>query len=345
MADTTSAAPQATPSTAPSTAEKIRNPVLDGLKYAAAGGIVLHHVAAYSRNSGSLLGKFLVAVPVAALFLFFAISGYFHGEVGNRGFKWLGRRVLRLGAPYAIWSVFYLAWRNLPALKGGPIFAPKVWEVVFFAGAHGILWSLAMLIYCAVVIELFVRNATQRRIALGISIAATLAIYWFARNDIIGASALQNFLYAPRWFVAYLGGMEIRAAGPRKTPAWFYTVTVVASMLIVGVFRLENPWFPTPVILTVETALWVAGALLILQGAVSGNRWFGVERLAWGKDYLVGIYVSHVLWLEILAETVPPNHAMLGAPWIIATWAFCMLMSTLTVAALRSNRITRWAVS
>lgn len=329
----------------PSPAEKVRNPVLDGLKYAAAAGIVLHHVSAYARNIGSVLGSFLVAFPVAALFLFFAISGYFHGETGTRGWKWLGRRVLRLAVPYTIWSVFYLAWRNLPTLKGGPIFAPRLWETVFFAGAHGILWSLAMLIYCAVIIELFVHNATQRRIALGVAVLATLAIFWFAPNDIIGASPLANFIYGPRWVVAYLGGMEIRALGPRKTPAWFYTVTVLASMLLVGIFRLENPLFSTPVILTVETTLWTVGALLILQGAVSGNRWFGVDRLAWGKDYLVGVYISHVLWLEIIAETVPPNHMMLGAPWIIAAWAFCMLMATLTVAALRSNRITRWAVA
>lgn len=338
MAETTGAgSPEVPPP-----AEKTRNPVLDGLKYAAAAGIVLHHVSA---RAGGLLGSFLVAFPVAALFLFFAISGYLHGDVGVRGPKWLGRRVLRLAVPYVVWSVFYLAWRNLPILYGARAFAPPAWEVVFFAGAHGILWSLAMLVYCAVVIELFVHNAAQRRIALGVAVLATLAIYWFGPNGAIAASPMANFFYAPRWFIAYLGGMEIRAIGAKKTPTWFYTSAVAASMLIVGLFRLENSLFSPSLVLTVETALWVTGALLILYGAVSGNRWFGVERLAWGKDYLVGVYVSHVLWLEIIAAAVPPTQSMLGAPWIIAAWAFCMLMSTLTVAALRSNRITRWAVA
>lgn len=339
MAETTSAQLDT-----PSPAEKIRNPVLDGLKYAAAGAIVLHHTAAYARSYGSVLGAFLVAVPVAALFFFFAVSGYFHGELGNRGWKWLRQRVVRLGVPYIVWSAFYMLWRNRHMIHGAPPSLPKTWELIFFAGAHGILWSLAMLLYCAIVIELFVHTATQRRIALAIAVVGTLAVYWLVSPDVIATSSIQNFLLGPRWFIAYLGGMEIRAIGPRKTPGWFYEATVIASMLVVGVFRLENPLFSSPVIMTVETALWVVGALLILQGATSGTKWFGVSRLAWGRDYLVGIYVSHVLFLEIIASSVPPTLKLYGAPWIIAAWAFCMLMSTVTVAILRSNRVTRWAV-
>ncbi len=321
-----------------------RNATLDGLKYVAAGGIVLHHTAAYSRAAGSTLGAFLVAVPVAALFFFFAVSGYFHGEVGGRGWPWLGKRILRLGAPYVIWSVFYLLWAQRHVLKGGAPFIPPAWTVAFFAGAHGILWSLPMLVYCAVVIEVFVRTATQRRIAFGIAVAAALAIYWFANNDLIGANPLQNFVYAPRWFIAYLGGMEIRALGPRRTPAWVYQGLAAASMLAVGLFRLQSARFSASMVLTVETTLWVLGAFLILQGAVSGAKWFGAEKLAWGRDYLIGIYVSHVLWLEIYAGAVHANNTLWGAPWIAGTWAFCMAASTLTVALLKSNRFTRPSV-
>lgn len=321
-----------------------RNQTLDGLKYVAAGGIVLHHTAAYARNAGSTLGAFLVAFPVAALFFFFAVSGYFHGETGTRGGAWLWRRVVRLGGPYVIWSVFYFLWFQRHMLRGGAPFVPKIWAVVFLAGAHGILWSLAMLVYCAVLVELLVKTATLRRVALGVAIAATLAMYWFGPNDVFGASPYANFIYAPRWIVAYLAGMEVRALGPRKTPWWVYEAAAVASLFAVGYFRLQSARFSAATVLTVETTLWTLGALLVLQGAISGTKWFGAEKLGWGRDYLIGIYVSHVLWLEIYVAAVPPTKALWGAPWIAGTWAFCMIASTVTVALLKSNRFTRPAV-
>jgi peptidoglycan/LPS O-acetylase OafA/YrhL len=314
-----------------------RNATLDGLKYVAATGIVLHHVAAVS---GSGLGRFLTASPLWALFFFFAASGYFHGPLGDRGPAWLRRRFVRLVVPYAAWSAVYLVWGQRHLLEGGEAFVPGVIDVVFFAGAHGILWSLPMLLACAVLAELLVRTKTQRRIAIAVCVAATLALYWLAPPGAIAGNSLQNFILAPRWILAYVGGMAIRDGAAEKVPARLMAVLAPLTMLAAGGVGLITDRLDPALAASAETGLWVAGALLVLGGAASGVTWFGAGRLAWGREYLLGVYVSHVLWFAIFAKVVPPG-TLPDALWIAVAWTVSLLASTLTVAVLRSNRLTR----
>jgi branched-subunit amino acid ABC-type transport system permease component len=73
-------------------------------------------------------------------------------------------------------------------------------------------------------------------------------------------------------------------------------------------------------------------------------RWLGVERFAWGGDYLLGIYLAHHLWLEVLVRFVP-SHSMPAALWMPLAWAICFGMAVLTTRLLLSSRYTRRAVS
>ncbi len=273
-----------------------------------------------------------------ALFFFFAVSGYLHGAVGGRGAAWRWRRFTRLAVPYALWSVVYLAVGQRALLHGGALYLPKPLMVIFFAGAHGILWFLPMLLACALLTDILVRSARSRMIAILVCIVAIVALYVVGTTSI--PTSMLNFALAPRYLLAYLGGMEVRARAPL---AWRRSVVMgiaIVSIVAVGVLRVTGGGFPVPVSATLETALWIIGALTVLLGAASGMHWFGAARLAWGREYFLGIYVTHVLWLGAFFTVVPPDRWP-PAIWILACWAFCFTGAPLTTFALRSFRLTR----
>lgn len=313
-----------------------RNATLDGLKYAAAATIILHHVAAH--QSGSSIGAFLVASAATALFFFFAVSGYLHGEVGGRGGAWRKQRFVRLAVPYALWSVVYLAVGERALVHGGPAYLPNPIKVVFFAGAHGILWFLPMLLACALVTDVLIRGARSRRIAIGLCIVATVVLYSVGTN---WASAdMLNFVLAPRWFLVYLGGMEIRSWTCRAAPSGIIVLLAAGCAVAVGILRVAGGSLPTPVSATLETTLWVVGALAFLWGASWGMGWLGAASLAWGRDYFLGIYVTHVLWLGAFFTLIPPD-ALPPAIWIVLGWVFCFTGASLSTYALKSFRLTK----
>ncbi|MDO8848033.1 MAG: acyltransferase [Coriobacteriia bacterium] len=325
---------------APAPAGKPRNATIDGLKYLAAAGIVLHHVAA---NPGGRIATFLMVAPLWSLFFFFAVSGYFHGETGGRGGRWLLRRITRLGVPYALWSLILVAWSQREVLQGAPFALPEITNVVFLAGAHGILWSLPMLIYFAIAVEILARNALMRRLLLGLCIALTVALYWSPLWETVATHPLANFLLAPRWLVAYLAGMEVRASRLRPAPRSLLWLAP-AAMVAVGLLRLGSSLLDPRVHTTLETTLWIGTALAILWGARNGLAWFGVDRLAWGRDYLIGVYVTHILWLQFFFAIVP-SWKVTSIVWVPLMWAAVLGAATLTVWLLRSNRVTRVMVA
>ena len=313
-----------------------RNATLDGLKYVAAVTIVLHHVAAH--ESASAIGAFLVAAAATALFFFFAASGYLHGEVGGRGKAWLWRRFKRLAIPYALWSVVYLVVGQRALIGGGEPFLPHPLLVVFFAGAHGILWFLPMLLACAVLTDLLVRGSRSRRILIVVCVAATVLVYFIGTSDV--PAGLVNFALAPRWLLVYLGGMEIRAHAQRGSLATPAAVVGVAAVASVGVARVVDGASVSATAWSVETLLWVVGSLAILLATIDGTRWWGVARLEWGRDYFLGIYVTHVLWLGAFFTVIPADTWPPGL-WILVGWVFCVAGASLTTFVLKSFRLTR----
>lgn len=325
---------------APSTTSSTkRNDTLDGLKYVAAAMIVLHHVA--GAQLGSIAGRFIYYSAVTSLFFFFAVSGYLHGAVGSRGGAWRLKRLYRIGVPYAFWSVVYLAWgqRDL-LLNGGPPFLPNLGLVFFFAGAHGILWFLPVLLACALLSDVFVIGARSRRIGIALCVVVTLALYWSGAAEAIPA-AWQNFVLASRYLLVYLGGMEIRAMGPlpslsRGLLGTLAGVTIIAVGIIGGV----SSRLPVPLALTLETTLWSVCVISVLLGAASGMRWFGSAHLAWGREYLIGVYLSHVIWLATFVTLVPPA-SMRPVLWIPLAWVFCFAGASATTWVLLSIPLSR----
>jgi len=189
-----------------------------------------------------------------------------------------------------------------------------------------------------------VRGARSRRVAIVLCAAVTLVLLWSGIAAAVTDVTWRNFALASLWLLTYLGGMEVRAAArlPRPTTglAWLTAVPIVGA----GFLAVEAARFAPPLATTLLYALLTAGALLLVLGAASGLHWFGVARLAWGRDYLIGIYLSHVIWLSTLAKLVPPS-ALVPAVWIPLVWALSFAGACLTTWALLSFRITRAAVT
>ncbi|HET6351092.1 MAG TPA: acyltransferase [Coriobacteriia bacterium] len=323
-------------------APKKRNLALDGLKYFAACSIVLHHVAA---RTGTPLGNFLVSAMVWALVFFFAVAGYLHGATGTRGAAWLKKRFVRLAIPYAFFSLVYLFIQQPAALARGNLVLPNIYRLVFFSGAHGIMWTLPVLFYCAVAAEVGARTPLWRRILLVVCVVLLCALDWSPRLQALTTTfGIQNFWYAPRWFAAYLAGMEFRAAGRMKRPPVPIQLLVPLSILGAGALRIYGAVLPPWLATSASTLMWATTVGVLLWGAAAEFSWWGADKLAWGGNFLIGIYLTHVIWLDLFQSKVPLT-AMPDAAWIASAWLFCFVMATAATIALRSNRFTRMLVA
>lgn len=311
------------------------NATLDGMKYVAAVTIVLHHVAAH--DSASAVGAFFVASAATALFFFFAVSGHLHGEVGGRGKAWLRRRFKRLAIPYALWSAVYLIVGQRTLAGGGEPFLPNPLLVIFFAGAHGILWFLPMLLACAVLTDLLVRGSRSRRIGIILCVVATIVVYLIGTSGV--SAGMVNFVLAPRWLLVYLAGMEIRALAPRGSLAMPAAAVGIGAMVAVGVARVVDGASLSAAASSAETLLWVAGSLAILLATVDGAQWWGVARLEWAETTSWGstsrMSSGWAFFTVIPADSWPPGL------WILVCWLFCVAGASLTTFVLKSFRLTR----
>jgi fucose 4-O-acetylase-like acetyltransferase len=328
-------APVATAASIPGLAHEMpsRNAALDGLKYVAAASIVLHHTAAMA---GGRVGGFLTSAAVWGLFFFVLVSGYLHGALGTRGAAWLRKRFVRLAIPYAVWSLVYVVALQRASLDWVPPYWSKAIILILFSGASGLLWTLPMLFYCAVGAELLVHNSGVRRAFIGIGFVLMFVLYWTVPLSTVYASPLYHFIFAPRWFAVYLLGMEIRALGTSARPAPWVLVAALGSLLAAGAvgFAANAAW-ANPIVVSVATPLWLAPGVILLWAVASGVGVPGAERFAWGRDDLLGIYVSHLLWLLLFAWLVPPASLPVFV-WIPAAWASVLAAATATTALIKA---------
>jgi hypothetical protein len=321
-------------------ARPARNLSLDGLKYVCTALIVLHHVSAIV--SGGRLGAFLENAAVTALYAFFAVSGYLHGDVGGRGWAWRWGRFKRLVVPYAFWSCIYLVYDELPGVRAVQAmqFHPNWLGVIFAAGAHGILWFLPALLACAVLADIVIRNATIRRLAIALCFAATAIEVWSRIDQRFFAPWIA--VRFPYWLLVYLCGMELRALKPgtlSRAWSWILGIVTLAVMAEAGYLNVKAMFYGVRTFTSAEMLLWLVGALLLVYGAAN-ELWPFLNRFAWGRDYLIGIYLSHVLWLAAFMAIVPAATTRPDV-WIACGWVFAFTGASLTTMLLLRSRFTR----
>ncbi|HEY5540114.1 MAG TPA: acyltransferase [Coriobacteriia bacterium] len=326
-------------------ASRRRDPVIDGLKFVAAGGIVMVHIAMSARPGP--LRDFVEQIAYSALYFFFLIAGYFHGPLGTRGSQWLRKRFVRLAVPYAVWSAVYLLWwEGYHLYAHQPLFMPNLVRTVFFAGANEVLWSLPWLFACAALAETFARTPAQRRILLAVSGAAQLAVWVLVPASALPDYGLRQFIEGGRWLFMYIAGMELRAAEKVPWDARAWVTAGLAALAGAGTVAVFTHAQPTTLVAEIAMALLCGTvALSMLAGSRGEATWFGAAGLAWGGDYLLGIYVSHHLWLDILARMFPTHQSVPPILWIPFAWTVCFGLAILVTKALLSNRWTRLAVT
>lgn len=330
-----------------------RNANLDGLRLIAAGAIVLHHTAGMALGAypGEVTPPLLSAIAYAGLFFFFGVSGYLHGSLGTRGWHWVARRMARLGIPYAFWSAFSLLWAHWGSImRGEPLrgvlfaaISPLIAEparVIFFAGAADILWTLPALFYTAVLAEIVVKSTRLRRLSIGLAFAALVATSFLLGTEVMPANSYVYFVLAARFVLMYLLGMEVRSwAAPHitRTPAYFGAlgVSIIISGLIgVGLFPALGNGF------VVQQCAWIAVALLLLIGSAAGVDVFKASAFARGGRLMLGVYVTHMIFLNEFASRVGLGTLPSGV-WVLLAWTVAFGFSVGATALLSSNRYTR----
>jgi fucose 4-O-acetylase-like acetyltransferase len=319
-----------------------RDPTIDGLKFIAAAAIVMVHVAQKWPASG--LANFVEQVSFSALYFFFLVAGYFHGATGTRGVRWLAGRFARLAVPYAVWSAVLIGFYNLYDLvRRLPPYLPDPVRVIFFAGADEVLWALPWLLACAVLAEMFARTPMTRRLLLLAAAAVQLAVWILVPSSALPQFGVRQFILGGRWVVLYVAGMELRARKSVPGSAFGWVCAAILASAAAGGLALIVGAQPGGRSQYVMFLLNATVAVALLAGSRVGAEWFGVGALSWGGDYLLGIYVSHALWLFILLQLVSAT-SMPAYVWLPFGWAICFGAAVIVTRLLLSSRWTRRSV-
>lgn len=107
---------------------------------------------------------------------------------------------------------------------------------------------------------------------------------------------------------------------------------------------------PWPDSSAIATGVWLASSVLfflaswvLVRAAADGMDPFGASRLAWGGPLLLGIYVTHLGWLQVWHVA----SLQLGVPayaWIAIGTVVVSCASVATTMLLRRFRWLRWTV-
>ena len=226
------------------------------------------------------------------------------------------------------WLVFYAAWRGifLPVLKGNQPDI-KVFARYFLKldGDFPHLWYLFMLIgvYPAIpVLRLFVKEENRRYI-LGILLFAVIVLFIPTTLGVLTWNSdytIEKFMnkfkvnYITGYIIFLLTGwyLAVFPLTGRKKSLLF---AAGAAALCANILLVEKYMARIPTIMNYTlsdesiTMLLGSAALFMLLLSVCGDRLTESRMLRFLSDAAFGIYITHVMVLETLAELVLPFEA------------------------------------
>ena len=322
--------------------------------------VVLGHV-----NQATTPGREWLYIDVCYAFhmpLFFLMGGFFlkprdgYSLAGWR--KFLGKNLLALIVPFALWAVIYMPFSYTRILK----LAWGSWPVLLDIGTQTALWFLPVLflarVFCEAVFNLAHALRLNPRVGALVSVPLLLAAGFLLPHH-MGPGEIGNpwscdvaFVAAAFLMIGYLARpLCDRLAEVR--PVWPILVLAVSTTLFVLGFRAERPlltfgvdhvavmckavygpwnWF-------LANALTGSAAVLVLA-ALLGRLPFGRRALVAIGTNTMGVYLLHKNVFPELKVLTGLSGDTFGEALILAVLAFAASLAILWLIV----RLAPWLV-
>lgn len=294
------------------TEKKERTGYADLIRFAAAMFVLFDHCAGYAAPPESLaenIDRFYIFAGDATLF--FMLSGTLLLPMREPTANFLSYRFLKVGVPFILWSLFYLALniRNtgaelLPSLKQ-MFFTPTFPEGWFFYALCGLYLIIPF-------ISTIVENSSKRRLQYYIAVWFAAMLLPYAKYfGISGFSPTDNFLgsffnYSGYLVLGYYLGRYPLYLEPRRI--FFPAVIFLSAILLLPkilISRIEIYGFRTiGEEIGAVTASWSILVYTLIQYA--GERLPGLCRNFAVKSIAKGAFIIYLCQNFVIKEIVLP---------------------------------------
>ena len=350
---------------------------LDVVRPVASLLVIVTHAMQMFASTGTIFYGAIVLESQASRHVFFFVAALVLAYQAYQQPRWSpwrfwGRRGLTIVVPYAIWVLLYcvLAFTGLrgdtiPSASGTPLQVLERFGTQLITGpGHLYFVFVLMQFYLVFPLLLVLLNRARRWhwAILGVSLAVQLVVtvalhyshwtwspwydlgstrqlssyvFYLVAGAITGAHlpAVRAWVWRHRWLLLAAGATVIVAV-----EAW-YGITVLSGQ---GVDSSSDPFSPEaiPLYLATVLLLWLAGAW---WAARSGDGW--PSRLVrTTSDNSYGVYLSHILFLDILA-TAGLSRLDAHVPWIVTVVIAVLVAWTgagLLTVVLARTALSRW---
>jgi peptidoglycan/LPS O-acetylase OafA/YrhL len=329
-----------------------RNPLLDAMRFIAAVGVIVWHVAPLSAATA----RWGVAGHFAVAFFTCTAVGLTVNSFGRNPqrplWRYVWTRVLRIYLPFLCWTLVYLLLRDAKYRMCGQAMVPLNGALLVAGTAHH-LWFLPFVL---------VATATAAALAKGVLfqlpawvvvvIAVTGALCWARLMPVPVVAAGDDGsdgLTLGYWWVQVSAAMpsawmglavgriwtELAMDPWRSRVAWLGLMVVVAGALGGAGLTLAN----------LSNSAWVYGGgfgmVLLSFGAWNSG---GLRIMAgWGR-VAYGIYLVHVGWYLLLEILLRRWVGGADTAMMMANLLLAVALSTGSALWLARNRFTAWSI-
>jgi surface polysaccharide O-acyltransferase-like enzyme len=335
---------------------------VDVVKLIAITGVIVIHAAPFSEMSAErgIYRQLEILLNQSSRFavpFFFIISGYFFGiKERDDKLKIISNTVVtvkRLFLIFLAWNVIYILPYNVGAIYeyglSGP-FKVAYWHLIsltsdpvrlIFHGTKAHLWFLAGLIWAVSFTGLFQYWGLYRSafiIAAGLYLIGLLGhSYSDSPLGIHFNFDIRNHIFFSTIF--FITGYQLAhfKPGPSWFPLGIAAFAFGAAIHFTEIYVLWMLYGTDPHIHSYTIGTYVMG-IGVTVVALSNNRLLNIEALAKIGKYVLGIYVVHYIFVDILS----PVSQMISNPfWEIVKVIVILLLSAIAAILLSKNKYTK----